>query len=176
MMTFLRFVCCELLGPPVYGSCWHCPKCDPAAESDWVSFSVRPPKKYHAIKFKCHRCHWWGDARDLLDHFFPDDPQQRRIMLADLERLYCRELRLAIAKTAAQRAEAEAEAAEATGDDTGTNAAQGPPAAGDGCAAGPSRSPNGAEHKPANGEPPRGSPGHLRRRLQEGEDRPAEPL
>jgi hypothetical protein len=69
--SFLELVCRELLGGPAYGRSWHCPHCDPRQESEWASFSVRPPKRKrngeeYPIKFKCHRCQRWGDEHDLL--------------------------------------------------------------------------------------------------------------
>jgi len=76
------------LGPPAYGSSWYCPFCDPDGggglsqrggkpESKWASFSVRPPFRKYAIKFKCHRCQTWGDEHDLLRKFC-DDPEERQ--------------------------------------------------------------------------------------------------
>ncbi|MCI0639583.1 MAG: hypothetical protein L0Y72_18915 [Gemmataceae bacterium] len=85
-MTFLQYVCWELLGPPAYGSAWHCPFCDPGSEQEWASFSVRPPLGSHPIKFRCHRCQRWGDEHDILKHALPGDENrdERRLRLAEL--------------------------------------------------------------------------------------------
>jgi hypothetical protein len=91
-MTFLHFFCCETLGPPRYGSSWPCPFCDPDHESEWASFSVRPPYGNYPIKWKCHRCHRWGDEWDLLRLLYPKDPTTRSLVLAEVKRLYLRDV------------------------------------------------------------------------------------
>jgi len=60
--SFLHWLGGELLGPPAYGSHWFCPRC----EGPTPSLSVRPPLDDLPVKFKCHRCNWWGDEHDLL--------------------------------------------------------------------------------------------------------------
>lgn len=90
-MTFLRFVCWEVLGPPIYGS-WLCPYCDPLQMSKWASLSVLPPKGSYAIKFRCHNCGRWGDEHDLMRLVYPDCAETRRIMLKELKRRHRRML------------------------------------------------------------------------------------
>lgn len=86
-MTFLEFVCRDLMGPPVVGKCWRCPFCD----SPKPSFSVRPPKGDLPIKFKCHRCQEWGDQLDFMRLFYPEvSAPQRYRMLRELKREYDR--------------------------------------------------------------------------------------
>lgn len=94
-MTFLEFACHEELGPPAHGASWHCPCCDPGQDEEWVSFSVRPPKASYPIKFKCHRCQWWGDEHDLLLVLYPGEENRdvRRLRLAELKRMYLRDHR-----------------------------------------------------------------------------------
>lgn len=86
--SFLFELCVSLLGPPAYGSSWHCPYCDPEGESNWPSFSVRPPLKNHAIKFRCHRCKVWGDEHDLLAKFYHDDAEGYNFWLDYSEEMY----------------------------------------------------------------------------------------
>lgn len=69
-MTFLAFVAHKLMGPPICGSCWRCPFCDPDGDKG-ASFSVRPPLGDLPIKWKCFRCDGWGDEFDLVKHFHP---------------------------------------------------------------------------------------------------------
>jgi hypothetical protein len=82
-MTFLEFVCQTLMGPPVSGSCWHCPICD----SSGPSFSVRPPKAGFPIKFKCFRCDAWGDEFDLAKLFYPREDFNARLQRLGLLRV-----------------------------------------------------------------------------------------
>lgn len=67
MQSFLEFLCHLEMGPPVSGSCWHCPFCD----SPHGSFSVRPPKPGYRVRFKCHRCEALGDEHDIFKLFHP---------------------------------------------------------------------------------------------------------
>jgi hypothetical protein len=77
-MTFLEYVCHELLGFPASGSCWFCPWCaERYPDSNWASLNVRPPLQrpdgtWYAIKFRCHRpqCGKWGDEFDLIKHVY----------------------------------------------------------------------------------------------------------
>jgi hypothetical protein len=90
-MTFLLFVCHELLGPSAYGSCWHCPWCDADADCKKASFSVLPPKGNYKIWFKCHRpgCpQKFGDAWDLLRLKYPADPDTQRMVMVELRKRY----------------------------------------------------------------------------------------
>lgn len=81
-MTFLEFVCRQLIGPPVSGSCWRCPFCN----SSNSSFNVRPPKGDLPIKYRCFRCDAWGDAFDLLKFYFPNEGfSQQKLRIAQME-------------------------------------------------------------------------------------------
>jgi hypothetical protein len=88
--TFLAFVWHEEFGS--VGSS-HCPKCDPDASKEWKSISIRPPLGNFPIKFRCHRCGWWGDEHDVLRHVYPGDANKdiRRLRLAELKRMYLRD-------------------------------------------------------------------------------------
>ena len=92
-MTFLEYICRELLGPPRFGERqWHCPFCDPGKEQEWVSFSVRPPKGNYPIKYCCHRCHRWGDEHDLVRHLDPSlSYEARRLWIERLLVAYQRD-------------------------------------------------------------------------------------
>src|SRR5436309_716537 len=92
-MTFLEFVAHELLGPPKGRASWNCPYCDPNNEMEWASFSVRPPLNNYPIKFRCHRCHRWGDEHDLLNVVYPGEENRdaRRIQLSELKSMYLRD-------------------------------------------------------------------------------------
>ncbi len=84
-MSFLEFVCTKLMGKPAYGSMWKCPFHDDHSPS----FSVRPPKAGHRIRFKCWGCGAWGDEHDLLRLFYPrEDYGQRLNRIAELRREY----------------------------------------------------------------------------------------
>src|SRR5579871_2173835 len=80
-MTFLEFVCRELLGPPEGrdgdSPTWPCPECDHR------SFHVRPPHPRHKDRFGCYRCDFWGDAADLLKYLFPEDDYGQRLERLD---------------------------------------------------------------------------------------------
>ncbi len=92
--SFLWELCSHLLGPPEYGSSWHCPFCDPDPErKSWASFSVRPPLRHYPIKFRCHRCKVWGDEHDLLHKFFHDDEESQQFWLDYGQAFYPPELR-----------------------------------------------------------------------------------
>jgi hypothetical protein len=70
--SFLEYLVHELMGPPAVGRAgWHCPRCDRHEDKEWASFTVLPPKGKLPIKFRCHRCGWWGDEHDLMKHFNP---------------------------------------------------------------------------------------------------------
>src|SRR5262249_34192946 len=78
-MTFLEYVADFLELHRGYGASCYCPYCDPHCESAWMSFSIRPPRQrpdgsWLPIKFRCHRCQQWGDARDLIKHFWNGIP------------------------------------------------------------------------------------------------------
>src|SRR5690349_899535 len=70
-VTFLEYVCSELLGPPlrVCGegeAFWECPWCGSP------KFHTRPvSKQFPRQKVACYRCAQWGDAYDLLRHLYP---------------------------------------------------------------------------------------------------------
>jgi hypothetical protein len=107
-MTFLFWFFRKMLGPPPYGDSWRCPKCDPnsdycmsrrsSSKTDptrggkpgrkkaWACLSVRPPKSNLAIKFRCHRCSWWGDEFDLLKLLRPSLSYDARLMV--MQRFY----------------------------------------------------------------------------------------
>lgn len=78
MMTFLEFVCRRLIGRPSGSSlcrAWRCPSCQDGKRT----LTVRPPKGNYRIRFKCHKCQWWGDEADMMRHFHPTEnyPQHR---------------------------------------------------------------------------------------------------
>jgi hypothetical protein len=74
-MTFLEFVCRKVLGPPAYGSMWHCPFHDDSSPS----FSVRPPKPGYRVRYKCWGCGAWGDEFDLVKWSHPGEDYDRRL-------------------------------------------------------------------------------------------------
>ena len=85
-MSFLEYVCRQLMGRPVYGTMWNCPFHDDINPS----FSVRPPKVGYPIKFKCFGCSEWGDEFDLCKLFFskdtyPDRVERLRVMREQYE-------------------------------------------------------------------------------------------
>ncbi len=84
-MSFLEYVCQQLIGPPLSGSCWRCPFCNGGNSS----FSVRPPMANYPVKYKCFRCDAWGDEFDLLKFYFPnEDFSQRKERIARMEEAY----------------------------------------------------------------------------------------
>lgn len=76
-MTFLEYVCRELLGPPAHGLYWCCPFHDDTSPS----FHILPPDGQHKIKFKCFPCgeDGWGDEWDLIKFFHPHTKEATRI-------------------------------------------------------------------------------------------------
>ena len=75
-MTFLRYVCERLLGPPERRrgeECWACPQCGRHR------FHVRPHKPEHKDRWSCWACGWWGDEADLLRHFYPREDYGARL-------------------------------------------------------------------------------------------------
>jgi hypothetical protein len=56
---------------------------------EWKSFGVMPPKDGYKVKWKCFRCHMWGDEHDLVKHFNPQMSFGRRVTLvAEMEFKY----------------------------------------------------------------------------------------
>lgn len=88
MLTFLEFVCFELIGPPTYSkgngeSYWPCPKCS------HPRFHTMPHVERYRDRVRCFACPFRGDAFDLLGHFYPrEDYGDRQRRIADLERRY----------------------------------------------------------------------------------------
>lgn len=70
-MTEFEFIAEKLMGPPTRRrgngeSEWPCPKCG------HPRFHTRPHKPEFKDRFSCWRCpDFWGDAHDLLIHFYP---------------------------------------------------------------------------------------------------------
>jgi hypothetical protein len=77
----------ELLGPPDSGSCWYCPLCQAGARQrksrqtrDHIrrraevkaALSCLPPLPGYKVKFKCHKCDWFGDQLDLVEYVHND--------------------------------------------------------------------------------------------------------
>jgi hypothetical protein len=94
-MTFLLFVCHELLGPPVKkgGNRWHCPFCD-GHEMRWPSFTVLPPLGNYRITFHCHRpdCpRKFGDACDLVKRVYQCNYHEAKVKVAELMEQFRRE-------------------------------------------------------------------------------------
>jgi hypothetical protein len=91
-MTFLQYVCEQLIGPPTSSrsdgqSHWSCPRC-----GSW-KFHTKPHKPEYRDRFKCWPCDWWGDEADLLLHFHPrEDYGARQDRLASLREDYDREM------------------------------------------------------------------------------------
>jgi hypothetical protein len=84
-MTFLEFLCAELLGPPTFvrgdgESHWPCPQCDSR------KFHTRPARPGLKDRFSCWSCNWWGDEADLLKHFFPEETYDDRLERLDAYR------------------------------------------------------------------------------------------
>jgi hypothetical protein len=91
-MTFLHWLCLALLEHHAYGNRWYCPRCDPTADSGRPSFVVLPPKSPFKVRFKCHDCGFFGDARDILAHLHPDlDGPAFEQLLHDYEAAWERE-------------------------------------------------------------------------------------
>jgi hypothetical protein len=89
MQSFLEYVCWALLDSPACGSSWFCPFCHEQAENqEWASFSVRPPLGKYPIKWKCHRCHKWGDAIDLIMFIYKCSHTEGKVVLAELLESY----------------------------------------------------------------------------------------
>jgi hypothetical protein len=82
-MTFLEFLCEEVLGPPTvrkgHGeSSWPCPECT----SD--SFHTMPVTPTHRKeRYRCFACGLQGDECDMIRRFYPEDVHHR----LQLERL-----------------------------------------------------------------------------------------
>jgi hypothetical protein len=72
-MTFLEWLLTELIGEPTRRngngeSTWPCPKCGNAR---FHTLPDKPPFKHRA---KCWACGFRGDAADMLQAFYPDEP------------------------------------------------------------------------------------------------------
>lgn len=60
--SFLEYVFCRLLGPPVSGNSYRCPYCEDLKPR----LMINPPRAGCKIKFRCHRCQMFGDEHDVL--------------------------------------------------------------------------------------------------------------
>ena len=88
-MTFLEFVCEELMGPPAHrssgSSYWLCP----IHKESHPSFHTLPPMQGKKDRYKCFGCGAWGDEYDILKEFFPKENfTQRRERLNEMRRQY----------------------------------------------------------------------------------------
>jgi hypothetical protein len=84
-VTFLHFLVERHLGRPSAGGLWHCPFHDDTNPS----FSVRPPKGDHKIRYKCWGCGAWGDEDDFLKRYLGvKDYEERLHLLEQLRQEY----------------------------------------------------------------------------------------
>lgn len=94
-MTFLEYVCRELIGEPVYSrgngvSSWSCP----CHEDENPSFVTRTFVEGGHHRFKCFSCGWWGDELDVLKECFPTENFDSRLRrLDELRKAYKKEIR-----------------------------------------------------------------------------------
>ncbi len=96
MMTFLTYVCQQLLGPPKRREddgqwYWPCPQCE------HPSFHTLPHKPPYKDRFKCFRCGFRGDEHDLINFTDPGtDYGERKAWLAEWQKEYQKEATMVI--------------------------------------------------------------------------------
>jgi hypothetical protein len=80
-MSFLEFVCAQLLGPPVrvkgHGEAfWDCPYCGNTKQKFHTrTLSNRYPKQ----RYGCYKCGEWGDEWNLIEDLYPDEDHAQHV-------------------------------------------------------------------------------------------------
>ncbi len=74
-LTFLEYLVERLMGPPAYGSTWHCPF---HGDSN-PSFRVLPHKPQYKDRWICFGCGERGDEFDFLKLYFPGEDYSARL-------------------------------------------------------------------------------------------------